>query len=249
MYLFLIKYSALDDYMLLLIRSSPLACPVKWEIWASLQKVATALCVCMHSILIISFSGKRTSGAAVSHLNPKTVHPAVPCRVLFWLGGSPMGRVLMSRPLLHWGTAVLQLCDGLCEIGHNFCLLLVSCDQLVDCIILLDGGICQVVKQHGHLLCRDDFLCSYLIGKGQVARGHAVDVAHSHKHGCPVILSAVPRMVKEGTAFSLLPCKHHVSAVESMLGSGHHHHFLGDGHTCVLCKSLALQMIARVDGK
>ncbi len=34
-----------------------------------------------------------------------------------------------------------------------------------------------------------------------------------------------------------------------MLGSGHHHHFLGDGHACVLCKSLALLLLARVDGK
>jgi hypothetical protein len=30
------------------------------------------------SILAMSLSRKRTSGAAVSHLHPKTVHPAVP---------------------------------------------------------------------------------------------------------------------------------------------------------------------------
>ncbi len=49
--------------------------------------------------------------------------------------------------------------------------------------------------------------------------------------------------------FPLLPCKHHVPTVESMLGDGHHHHFLGDGHTCVLCKSLALLLLAHVNGK
>jgi hypothetical protein len=50
-------------------------------------------------------------------------------------------------------------------------------------------------------------------------------------------------------AFPLLPCKHHVPTVESMLGSGHHHHFLRDGHTCILCDSLALLLLAHVDGK
>ncbi len=34
-----------------------------------------------------------------------------------------------------------------------------------------------------------------------------------------------------------------------MLGSGHHHHFLGDGHTCVLCKSLALLLFVHVDSE
>ncbi len=49
--------------------------------------------------------------------------------------------------------------------------------------------------------------------------------------------------------FPLSPSKHHVPTVESMLGSGCHHHFLGDGHTCFLCKGLALLLLARVDGK
>ncbi len=49
--------------------------------------------------------------------------------------------------------------------------------------------------------------------------------------------------------FPLSPCKRHVSTVESMLGAGCHHHFLGDGHTWVLCKSLALLLLACVDGK
>ncbi len=33
-----------------------------------------------------------------------------------------------------------------------------------------------------------------------------------------------------------------------MLGAGRHHHFLRDGHTCILCKILAL-LLAHVDGK
>ncbi len=73
------------------------------------------------------------------------------------------------------------------------------------------------------------FLGSCLIGKGQVARGHAVDVAHLCKCSSPVVLPVVPCMIREGTAFSLLPCKSHVPTVESMLGPGHDHHFLGDG--------------------
>ncbi len=76
-----------------------------------------------------------------------------------------------------------------------------------------------------------------------------VDVAHFCKCGRPMILPVVQRMVKEGTVFPFLPCKRHVPTAESMLGSGCHHHFLGDGHTCVLCKSLALLLLAHVDGK
>jgi hypothetical protein len=49
--------------------------------------------------------------------------------------------------------------------------------------------------------------------------------------------------------FPLLPCNPHVPIVESMLGFGRHHLFPGDGHTCVLCKSLALLLLVRVDGK
>ncbi len=64
-----------------------------------------------------------------------------------------------------------------------------------------------------------------------------------------MIFPVVPHMVKEGTTFPLLPCKRHVSTVESMLGAGRHHHFLGDGHTCVLCKSLSLLLLAHVYGK
>jgi hypothetical protein len=56
-------------------------------------------------------------------------------------------------------------------------------------------------------------------------------------------------MVKEGMAFPISPCKHHVPTVECMLGSGRHHHFLEDGHACILCKSLALLLLAPVDGK
>ncbi len=44
-----------------------------------------------------------------------------------------------------------------------------------------------------------------------------------------------------------LPCKRHVPTVESMLGAGCHHRFLGDGHTCLLCKSLVLLLLAHVD--
>jgi hypothetical protein len=49
--------------------------------------------------------------------------------------------------------------------------------------------------------------------------------------------------------FPLLPCKSHVLTVESMLGSGCCHHFLGDGCACILCKGLELLLLARVDSK
>jgi hypothetical protein len=34
-----------------------------------------------------------------------------------------------------------------------------------------------------------------------------------------------------------------------MLGACCHHHFVGDGHTCILCKNLALLLLAHVDGE
>jgi hypothetical protein len=111
-----------------------------------------------------------------------------------------MGRILTPCLLLHGETAVLELHNGLCKIGNDFCLLLVCCDQLVNCIILLDGGICQVVKQCCHLLCLDNVLCSCLIGKGEVAGGHAVDVVHFCKRGHSVILPVVSPMVKDGVS-------------------------------------------------
>ncbi len=64
-----------------------------------------------------------------------------------------------------------------------------------------------------------------------------------------MVVPVVPHVLKEGMAFALLPCKHHVPTVESMLGPSCHHHFFGDGHACVLCKSLALLLLAYVDGK
>ncbi len=59
--------------------------------------------------------------------------------------------------------------------------------------------------------CLDNFLCSCLIGEGRVTGGHAVDVGHFHKCGRPMILSVVPRMVKEVTTFPLHPCERHVT--------------------------------------
>ncbi len=117
----LIEYSVLDAYKILLICLSLLACPFRGRFGPALPKVATAICVSACRILATSFSGKRISGAAVSNLNLKTVHPAVPCCVPFGLGGSPMWRILVPRPLLHGGTAILQLfSDGLCEISDDF---------------------------------------------------------------------------------------------------------------------------------
>ncbi len=85
-----------------------------------MPKVVTALRVCVSSILAMSLSRKRTSGAAVSHLNPITVHPEVPRWVPGGLGGSPMGRVCTPQSLLCGRTAGLQLCNGLGEIGNEF---------------------------------------------------------------------------------------------------------------------------------
>ncbi len=197
----------------------------------------------------MSLFRKRTSDAAVSRLNLKTVCPAVPHWVPGGLGSFPMGRVCGARSLLHVWTTGLQLCNGLSEIGDDFCLLLVWRNHFVNSIVLLDGCIHQVVQLCSHFFCLDNFLCSCLIGKGQVAGGHAVDVAHIRKCGHPMILPVNPCMVKEGMMFPLLPWEHHFPTVESMFGASHHHHFLGDGHTCVLCKKLALLLLVRVDGK
>jgi hypothetical protein len=108
--------------------------------------------------------------------------------------------LLMLSWLLPSGwTAVLQLGDGRCQVSNNFCLLLVCCDQLVNGGILLNGCFCQVVEQRCHLLFLDNFLGSSLIGKGQVAGGHAVDVAHLCKRGRPVHLPVVQCVIREGT--------------------------------------------------
>ena len=163
---FLIEYSVLNGYKLLLIFQ------VRWHALSggrfgpALPEVATTLRVSASSILAMPLSRKRTSDAAVSHLNPKTVHPAVPHWVPGGLGGSPMGRICLPQSLLHGWTAGLQLCNCLSEIGNDFYLLLVCHDQLVNRIVLLDGCVRQVVQQCSHFLHLDNFLCGCLIGKG-----------------------------------------------------------------------------------
>ncbi len=123
-------------------------CLVRWEVWACLaQGCYHPSCFCASSIRAMSLFRKRTSGTAVSYHNPKTVHPAVPRWVPGGLGGFPMGRLCAAQSLLRGWTASLQLCNGLSEIGNDFCLLLICHDQLVNCIVLLDGCICQVVQQ------------------------------------------------------------------------------------------------------
>ncbi len=134
----------------------------------ALVEVAVALCICVHCILTMTFLGIGPSGAAVSHLYPISMCPAVPHCVPPWLGGAPMGRALPSRSLLSWWTTVLHLGNGRFQIGDNFCLLLVCCNQLVNSVILLNGRVFQVVKQHCHLLCLEDFLGSCLVGEGQL---------------------------------------------------------------------------------
>ncbi len=90
---------------------------------------------------------------------------------------------------------------------------------------------------------------SRLIGKGQVAGGHAVAVTHFRKCGRPVVFPVVPPVLREGMAFLLSPCKSHVPTVESMLGPSRDHHFLGDGYACILREHLSLLLLARVDDK
>jgi hypothetical protein len=92
-------------------------------------------------------------------------------------------------------------------------------------------------------------LGSRLIGKGQVAGGHAVAVTHFRKCGRPVVFPVVPPVLREGMAFLLSPCKSHVPTVESMLGPSRDHHFLGDGYACILREHLSLLLLARVDDK
>jgi hypothetical protein len=62
----------------------------------------------------------------------------------WWLSN---GRVCAAQLLLRGWTARLRFCNGLSEIGNDFCLLLVRCNQLVNRIVLLDGSLCQVVQQ------------------------------------------------------------------------------------------------------
>jgi hypothetical protein len=64
-----------------------------------------------------------------------------------------------------------------------------------------------------------------------------------------MVLPVVPPVLKEGMTFPLSPYKHHVPTVESMLGLVCYHHFLGDGHTCILQERLELLLLACVDCK
>jgi hypothetical protein len=93
------------------------------------------------------------------------------------------------------------------------------------------------------------FLGSSLIGQGQVARGHAVDVPHLSKCGHPADLPLVPPVIREGTASPLSPCESHFPTVERMFGPSRDHHFLRDGYSSVLSKCLAFLLLACVDGK
>ncbi len=56
-------------------------------------------------------------------------------------------------------------------------------------------------------------------------------------------------LFNRGKGIPLSPHERHVPIVESMLGTGPDHHFLGDGHACVLHKHLALLLLECVDDK
>jgi hypothetical protein len=195
------------------------------------------------------FFGIEARGIAVSQFYLSSMCPTVSHSVPPWLGGALVQRALLSWSLPSGWTAVLQLGNGCCQVGDNFCLLLVCLNQLVNGVVLLNGCICQVVELCCHLLCLDDFLGSSLIGKGPVAEGHAVDVAYLSKRGHPVDLPFVPPVIRKGTASPLSPCKSHVPTVERIFGPGHGRHFLRDGYSSVMSKHLAFLLLACVDGK
>ncbi len=213
-----------------------------------LVKVAAILFICARHIFTIFFFGIGARGIAVSQFYLASMCPSVSHSVPPWLGGAPVGRALLSWSLPSGWTAVLQLGNCPCQVSDIFCELLVCLNQLVNGVVLLNGCICQVVECR-HLLRLDDFWGSGLNGQGQVARGHAVDVAHLSKCGHPVDLPLVPPVIREGMASPLSPCKSHFPTVERMFGPGCDHHFLRDGYASVLSKYLAFLLLVCVDGK
>ncbi len=112
--------------------------------------------------------------------------------------------------------------NGGVGVGQSFCELLICSHELLHGVVLLESGVCQVVKQSGHHggLFR---LGSNLVGKGTVVCHHPMDVHCLGEGSHPMELPAVPCLVKERTTFPLMPRKFHAAAVEGGLRSSSNH--------------------------
>jgi hypothetical protein len=79
--------------------------------------------------------------------------------------------------------------------GKCFRELFVCSDEFCHRVILLEGGVCKVVKQSGHHGGLLGFGCS-LVGKGTVVRCHAMNVSSFGKGSCPMDLPIVPSLIE-----------------------------------------------------
>ena len=118
-------------------------------------------------------------------------------------------------------------------------------DQFVHCVVLLYGGVREVVEGRGHsfgLFC----LGCCLVGEGAVACCHAHDVARFCKGSSPMRLPIVPSVVNNWTTCPLAPREFHSATVKCRFRTRRHHGSLGDGNACVEGKCLAFLLLARV---
>ncbi len=171
----------------------------------------------------MSFFAMGTGGTGVATFDFESVQQTV-------TGGVPVGDDW--RPT---GGTIIGTAGGSCGgcrkakagnggigVGQSFHKLLIRGHKFLHSVVLLESGVCQVVKQTGHHggLFR---LGSDLVGKGTVVCHHPMDVPHLREGSRQVELPFVPRLVNERTLFPLTPRKFHAAAVEGGLRSSSNH--------------------------
>ncbi len=112
--------------------------------------------------------------------------------------------------------------NGGVGVGQSFFKLLIHGHKFLYGVVLLESGVCQVVKQTSHHggLSR---LGSNLVGEGTVVCHHPMDVPCLGEGSRPMELPVVPRLVNKRMPFPLTPRKFHAAAVEGGLRSSSNH--------------------------
>ncbi len=132
----------------------------------------------------------------------------------------------------------LHRLEGLHQLG-------VCRHQLVDCCILLDRRVGQMLEGCGDLASLR-LLFSCVGPECSFGRRHVVDVPHFGKGSSPVRL---PIVVGHRSAAPLPPCQGHVPGRKRMFGARRDHRGFGNGDSLAGGKTLALFLFHGVDGK
>jgi hypothetical protein len=113
--------------------------------------------------------------------------------------------------------------NGGVGVGQSFYKHLICGHEFLYSVVVLESGICQVVKQtghHGRLFC----FGSKMVGKGTVVCHHPIDVPCLKEGSRPMELPVVLGLVNKRMTFPLTPHKFHAAAVEGGLCSSCNHH-------------------------